>query len=299
MPLDNNILTTRTTLQGRWHEMDWNWKVACQCCLRVPNQWPDSASWLPDRPWVSPKHALSAHFTRFLPDDLFVPVASEHSQCASGKKMVHAASQDAKMLIGSAGRMPVCHPLLPPYAVAQMLIHMLQPVTLRVCDYVCFSSSSFTEEYNTSIQEKLPLIIGSAAAGLVFLIAVVVIIIVCNRWVSPVSVPSSHRPSGPRRLPQETFWAFKPCSEVVQSLKCLFWGSRCHSVNVLHLPKFSLGTVCKVVECNNDLESVKSYEYTSSAAKAHSYSLLCKRSSWFKYIDSKWIKVLERQKRSI
>ncbi|XP_073732225.1 ephrin type-B receptor 2b isoform X1 [Misgurnus anguillicaudatus] len=37
------------------------------------------------------------------------------------------------------------------------------------------------EEYNTSIQEKLPLIIGSAAAGLVFLIAVVVIIIVCNR----------------------------------------------------------------------------------------------------------------------
>uniref|UniRef100_A0AAY4ERP6 receptor protein-tyrosine kinase n=1 Tax=Denticeps clupeoides TaxID=299321 RepID=A0AAY4ERP6_9TELE len=34
-------------------------------------------------------------------------------------------------------------------------------------------------EYNTSIQEKLPLIIGSAAAGLVFLIAVVVIIIVC------------------------------------------------------------------------------------------------------------------------
>ncbi|KAF6736211.1 Ephrin type-B receptor 2 [Oryzias melastigma] len=37
------------------------------------------------------------------------------------------------------------------------------------------------EEYNTSIQEKLPLIIGSAAAGLVFLIALVVIIIVCNR----------------------------------------------------------------------------------------------------------------------
>ncbi|XP_043917703.1 ephrin type-B receptor 2 isoform X2 [Protopterus annectens] len=36
-------------------------------------------------------------------------------------------------------------------------------------------------EYQTSIQEKLPLIIGSAAAGIVFLIAVVVIIIVCNR----------------------------------------------------------------------------------------------------------------------
>lgn len=43
--------------------------------------------------------------------------------------------------------------------------------------YVCV----FIEEYNTSIQEKLPLIIGSAAAGLVFLIALVVIIIVCNR----------------------------------------------------------------------------------------------------------------------
>lgn len=38
-------------------------------------------------------------------------------------------------------------------------------------------------EYQTSIQEKLPLIIGSSAAGLVFLIAVVVIVIVCNRWV--------------------------------------------------------------------------------------------------------------------
>uniref|UniRef100_A0A8C9SII8 receptor protein-tyrosine kinase n=1 Tax=Scleropages formosus TaxID=113540 RepID=A0A8C9SII8_SCLFO len=35
------------------------------------------------------------------------------------------------------------------------------------------------EEYNASMQEKLPLIIGSAAAGLVFLIAVVVIVIVC------------------------------------------------------------------------------------------------------------------------
>nr|XP_023697179.1 ephrin type-B receptor 2-like isoform X2 [Paramormyrops kingsleyae] len=37
------------------------------------------------------------------------------------------------------------------------------------------------EEYKTSLQEKLPLIVGSAAAGVVFLIAVVVIIIVCNR----------------------------------------------------------------------------------------------------------------------
>lgn len=44
----------------------------------------------------------------------------------------------------------------------------------------CASSPA---EYQTSIQEKLPLIIGSSAAGLVFLIAVVVIAIVCNRWV--------------------------------------------------------------------------------------------------------------------
>uniref|UniRef100_A0A3B5MBI6 receptor protein-tyrosine kinase n=1 Tax=Xiphophorus couchianus TaxID=32473 RepID=A0A3B5MBI6_9TELE len=40
----------------------------------------------------------------------------------------------------------------------------------------------YSEEYNTSIQEKLPLIIGSAAAGLVFLIALVVIII----WLFPI-----------------------------------------------------------------------------------------------------------------
>ncbi|XP_032903828.1 ephrin type-B receptor 2 isoform X1 [Amblyraja radiata] len=36
-------------------------------------------------------------------------------------------------------------------------------------------------EYQTSLQEKLPLIIGSAAAGLVLLIAVIVILVVCNR----------------------------------------------------------------------------------------------------------------------
>lgn len=107
-------------------------------------------------------------------------------------KMVHATSQDAKMLIGSPSRMFVCHPLLPPYAVAQTLAHMFQLVTLRawvcvflhdtmfICVYLYIFFLS-TAEYNTSIQEKLPLIIGSAAAGLVFLIAVVVIIIVCNR----------------------------------------------------------------------------------------------------------------------
>ncbi|XP_062315490.1 ephrin type-B receptor 2 isoform X2 [Osmerus eperlanus] len=37
------------------------------------------------------------------------------------------------------------------------------------------------EEYKSSIQEKLPLIIGSAAAGVVFIIAIVVVVIVCNR----------------------------------------------------------------------------------------------------------------------
>uniref|UniRef100_A0A8C9T369 receptor protein-tyrosine kinase n=1 Tax=Scleropages formosus TaxID=113540 RepID=A0A8C9T369_SCLFO len=40
---------------------------------------------------------------------------------------------------------------------------------------------TMTEGYQTSLQEKLPLIIGSAATGLVFLIAIVVIIIVCSR----------------------------------------------------------------------------------------------------------------------
>lgn len=112
-----------------------------------------------------------------------------HSVCF-GKWSI-AASQDAKMLIGSSSRMSVCHPLLPPYAVAQMLVHMFQLVTLCVCAHCLlfmYVFLLFIEEYNTSIQEKLPLIIGSAAAGLVFLIAVVVIIIVCNRWVSLVPV---------------------------------------------------------------------------------------------------------------
>lgn len=99
---------------------------------------------------------------------------------------MHAANQHAKMLIGPPSRMSVCHPLLPPYAMAQMPAHMFQPVTVYMCVCMCVLVlmhvfSLTPEEYNTSIQEKLPLIIGSAAAGLVFLIAVVVIIIVCNR----------------------------------------------------------------------------------------------------------------------
>lgn len=41
--------------------------------------------------------------------------------------------------------------------------------------------SVILEEYNSNIQEKLPLIIGSAAAGLVFIVAIAVLIIVCRR----------------------------------------------------------------------------------------------------------------------
>ena len=37
------------------------------------------------------------------------------------------------------------------------------------------------EEYNSSIQEKLPLIIGSASGGVVFIIAITVFIIICRR----------------------------------------------------------------------------------------------------------------------
>ena len=137
--------------------------------------------------WVAPKHALSPYFTRFLPDDLSISAASEHIQLL--EKIYHAVSQDAKIIVGSPGHMSVCHPSPAPYATAQMLTHMLQLLTVCVCLALCLCMCFFflTEEYNTSIQEKLPLIIGSAAAGLVFLIAVVVIIIVCNRWVSRVS----------------------------------------------------------------------------------------------------------------
>ena len=67
------------------------------------------------------------------------------------------------------------------------MVYVCVCLCLRVCVCVCVRVCVrvSTEEYNTSIQEKLPLIIGSAAVGLVFLIAVVVIIIVCNRSVCP------------------------------------------------------------------------------------------------------------------
>ncbi|XP_028848329.1 ephrin type-B receptor 2 isoform X2 [Denticeps clupeoides] len=49
------------------------------------------------------------------------------------------------------------------------------------CSGKMYFQTMTEEEFNSSLQEKLPLIIGSSAAGVVFLIAVVVFIIVCNR----------------------------------------------------------------------------------------------------------------------
>ena len=45
-----------------------------------------------------------------------------------------------------------------------------------MCVCVCVGVSVYMEEYNNSIQEKLPLIIGSAGAAVVFLRAGVAII---------------------------------------------------------------------------------------------------------------------------
>lgn len=117
--------------------------------------------------WVSPKPALS------VPDErATILLVSECAQWALERGLV----LPAKMPIGLPNRLSVCHPLLSPYALAQM-----PGPYVSVCDGVFVCVCLITEEYNTSIQEKLPLIIGSAAAGLVFLIAVVVIVIVCNR----------------------------------------------------------------------------------------------------------------------
>ncbi|KAF1439932.1 Ephrin type-B receptor 2, partial [Spheniscus mendiculus] len=65
-------------------------------------------------------------------------------------------------------------------------IYVFQVRARTVAGYGRYSGKMYFQtmteaEYQTSVQEKLPLIIGSSAAGLVFLIAVVVIIIVCNR----------------------------------------------------------------------------------------------------------------------
>ncbi|TKC53099.1 hypothetical protein EI555_014694 [Monodon monoceros] len=65
-------------------------------------------------------------------------------------------------------------------------IYVFQVRARTVAGYGRYSGKMYFQtmteaEYQTSIQEKLPLIVGSSAAGLVFLIAVVVIAIVCNR----------------------------------------------------------------------------------------------------------------------
>ncbi|XP_029575992.1 ephrin type-B receptor 2 isoform X4 [Salmo trutta] len=65
-------------------------------------------------------------------------------------------------------------------------IYVFQVRARTVAGFGRFSGKMFfqtmtEEEYKSSFQEKLPLIIGSAAAGMVFIIAVVVFVIVCNR----------------------------------------------------------------------------------------------------------------------
>nr|XP_033778220.1 ephrin type-B receptor 2 isoform X5 [Geotrypetes seraphini] len=65
-------------------------------------------------------------------------------------------------------------------------IYVFQVRARTVAGYGQYSGKMYLQtmtedEYQTSFREKLPLIIGSSTAGLVFLIAVVVIIIVCNR----------------------------------------------------------------------------------------------------------------------
>lgn len=144
--------------------------------------------------WVSPKHALSPHFTHFLPDDLSISVASEHIQCAlENGPCSQSRCQDAHWFTQPYVCLSPIAPSICSGSDANPYVSACASVCVWV--WVCVHGSTFmyvfllsTEEYNTSIQEKLPLIIGSAAAGLVFLIAVVVIIIVCNRWVSPVPV---------------------------------------------------------------------------------------------------------------
>uniref|UniRef100_A0ACB8EE31 Ephrin type-B receptor 2 n=2 Tax=Sphaerodactylus townsendi TaxID=933632 RepID=A0ACB8EE31_9SAUR len=64
-------------------------------------------------------------------------------------------------------------------------IYVFQVRARTVAGYGRYSGKMYFQtmteaEYQTSIQEKLPLIIGSSAAGLVFLIALVVIVLVCN-----------------------------------------------------------------------------------------------------------------------
>ncbi|XP_059807653.1 ephrin type-B receptor 2 [Hypanus sabinus] len=65
-------------------------------------------------------------------------------------------------------------------------IYVFQVRARTVAGFGQFSGKMYFQtmteaEYQSSLQEKLPLIIGSAAAGLVFIIAVLIIFIVCNR----------------------------------------------------------------------------------------------------------------------
>lgn len=86
-----------------------------------------------------------------------------------------------KLLVGGGGISGTLVSAESPWSLYHSSVHQILVCRCNV-GVLCVSVS--TEEYNTSIQEKLPLIIGSAAAGLVFLIALVVIIIVCNRYVN-------------------------------------------------------------------------------------------------------------------
>ncbi|XP_072887746.1 ephrin type-B receptor 2 isoform X1 [Hemitrygon akajei] len=65
-------------------------------------------------------------------------------------------------------------------------IYVFQVRARTVAGFGQFSGKMYFQtmteaEYQSSLQEKLPLIIGSAAAGLIFIIAVLIIFIVCNR----------------------------------------------------------------------------------------------------------------------
>ncbi|XP_030078244.1 ephrin type-B receptor 2 isoform X2 [Microcaecilia unicolor] len=65
-------------------------------------------------------------------------------------------------------------------------IYVFQVRARTVAGYGQYSGKMYLQtmtedEYQTNFREKLPLIIGSSAAGLIFLIAVIIIIIVCNR----------------------------------------------------------------------------------------------------------------------
>ena len=50
------------------------------------------------------------------------------------------------------------------------------------------------EEYKSSVQEKLPLIIGYASGGVVFIIAITVFIIICRRGDGVQKIAKRERP---------------------------------------------------------------------------------------------------------